>query len=484
MRASTAFRLWWVSLSVALGCGGGYNPPPNPATYETFTITLEDGVTEGQELRPRQRLRAHIVYKGDLARNLKLTATVTDLSTGESIVDQAGLLGTGDATSFDQRGTWEASHELFKKAGRYEVVLNASILATLRGSTPWTVSAPRVVVVSNARLDSVAVTGLAVGAPTPYGRTVTVTAQGEDLWDDVALRVDNLSTGSPVPELTGALASDALATTLSAPWEMSARSLEKVGVHRLQVVATFGAMEVKSEPFDIEVTHTVDSVRISVRDANDAFITGEPATRMDRAKDFVLTITGTNLAGHDVFISGGPSVTAPADTFEVVRVPSVDDFADGKGTHEFKYSVESGGVLRSDAITMRRWKLESCGWFQGDSPVGGTVMDGTTVTMRATGWGFPDTSGILIFKVNQAEFKIWERDYGQNNTDLPQPFVNNDDEVDTRKADVVSSVSEEDWHARFDEEPDFLGYGRAEYYFEVRIQDEKCTSGEINVPSP
>lgn len=483
MRASPA---WWLSWCVFAACGGEpyTTPPPTPATYETFTITLEDGVVEGQEVRPMARLRARVVYKGDLARNLKVDVTITDVATGEAVQVPSGLLGAGDATTFNQPDSWVASHEWFKKAGRYEVVLTASILATLRGSTPWTVSAPKVVVVSSARLDSVTVSGLAVGAPTLYGTGLTVSAQGEDLWDDVALRVDNLDTSLPVPGLTGALASDAPATTLSSQWEVNSRSLEKVGVHRLQVVARFGAMEVKSEPFSIEVTHTVDQVVLRVRDANDTFLGGEPSTRMDRVKDFVLTITGTNLAGHDVFITGGPLVTAPADSFDVVRVPSVDDFEDGKGTHQYQYYAQSGGIVRSADVGMRRWRLESCGWYKDGAPVSGPVMADTTVMMRATGWGFPDTSGILVFKVNQAEFKIWERDDGQNDTNLPQPFVNNDDEVDAWKADVVSSVSEDDWRARFDEEPDFLGFGGAEYYFEVRIQDEKCTSGEIVVPSP
>lgn len=110
--------------------------------------------------------------------------------------------------------------------------------------------------------------------------------------------------------------------------------------------------------------------------------------------------------------------------------------------------------------------------------------DRTTVTPRAAGWGFPDTTTFLFIKSHKAHFKIRERDSGQNTTSLPQLLVNNDDEVTTLDVDMFGSVSQTTWTARFVEEVDFFNLNRAELYFEVRMEDELCTSGEIIVKPP
>lgn len=254
-------------------------------------------------------------------------------------------------------------------------------------------------------------------------------------------------------------------------------------MHRLQVVATFGALSAKSDPFLLEVTHTIDSMVLKVRDLNDVARTTAEA-RLDQTKDFVLSISGTHLAGREVTLNDEAPFTAPADAFDLVRVPRQEDFTEGKGTHEYNFWARSGGITRRDAVTLRRWKLESCGWALADGTApSGPVMEGTTVFLRATGWGFPDTDGFLLFKRNQAEFTLWEKDYGQNNTNVPQPWVNNDDHVFTHKGDVKDSVAAYEWKVDFDEEVDFLGLGRAEYYCEVTLHDQQCTSGELTVPS-
>jgi hypothetical protein len=155
------------------------------------------------------------------------------------------------------------------------------------------------------------------------------------------------------------------------------------------------------------------------------------------------------------------------------------------GVHQFSYRVKSGGVTRSDDIDLRRWKLESCGWGMEDgSPLPNVLPVGAKVVMRAEGWGFPDTSGFLVFKKDQAEILLWERDDGQNTSNLPQPLINNDDEVDWWKVDVKDSVALNEWTTVHEEEVSVLGFNNAEYYFEVKLQDQKCTSGELSVRPP
>jgi hypothetical protein len=104
--------------------------------------------------------------------------------------------------------------------------------------------------------------------------------------------------------------------------------------------------------------------------------------------------------------------------------------------------------------------------------------------MHAELWGFPDTSGWLIFRSPRAEFTVWERDPGGRPTpEQVDSLRNNDDEGDSFGSDVKSSVSEARWTTKYDDEFDLLDFhtNAAEYYFEVSVEDQVCTSGEILV---
>ena len=102
--------------------------------------------------------------------------------------------------------------------------------------------------------------------------------------------------------------------------------------------------------------------------------------------------------------------------------------------------------------------------------------------MHASLWGFPDTETYLwLFKSPQAEFTIWEADPAGRQWD---PFGNNDDEVDSWNADIRSDETQQGWTAVYDEEfhMDPLVWNPAEYYFEVKVEDQLCTSSKIVVP--
>lgn len=480
---ATSRLLWAVLLASACGGPGTTTPPPNPAKFETFTLELEDFV-EGQELAPTALVKVHAVYKGDLARSLRINVAITDPATNETATKNFLPGPTQDATSFNVHTGWQAVHELFKKPGRYVVTLTASITATIRDSEPWTTAPVSVLVVASPALTGITLTPAPGATPFPYGSGMSVTVTGSGLWTDVDLSIVDLDQGRTLSGVGRTLAFDASQTSLTTALEVRHPSLETIGVHRVQLVATFGTLEVRSEPFSVEITHMVESVSVMYRDLSDMLHPASNETRFDLVKEFVVHVRGINLAGNTVFIDG-ESVMATGDDLEVTRVPRLSDFGDGKGVHDFVYWAESGGVARRAQATLRRWKLESCGWFKADgTPAGGTVPLGEKVSMRASGWGFPDTSGILIFKKDQAEFLLWERDDGQNDTNLPQPLINNDDEVDWFKVDVANSVADQPWTTVFTEEVELLGIRMyAEYYFEVTLQDETCTSGQLDVPS-
>lgn len=484
MHARAITRLLWaVLLSSACGGPGTSPPPPNPAKFETFTLELEDFV-EGQELAPTALVKLHAVYKGDLARSLRINVTITDPATREAATMNFLPGSPQDATSFDVHTGWQATHELFKKPGRYVVTFTASITATIRGSEPWTTAPVSVIVVASPALTGISLTPAPGATPFPYGSGMSVTVTGSGLWTDVALSAVDLDASRTLGGVGRTLAFDASQTSVTTALAVTDPSLETIGVHRVQLVATFGPLEVRSEPFSVEITHLVDSVSVLYRDLSDALHPAFNETRFDEVKELVIRVHGVSLSGHPVTIAG-ETVTATGDDLELTRVPKLSDFGDGKGVHDFVYWAESGGVSRRAQATLRRWKLESCGWFKADgTPAAGAVLLGEKVSMRAAGWGFPDTSGFLVFKKDQAEFLLWERDDGQNTTNLPQPLVNNDDEVDWFKVDVLDSIAVQPWTTVFTEEVELLGIRMdAEYYFEVTLQDETCTSGQLDVPS-
>jgi hypothetical protein len=431
-------------------------------------------------------VKLHVVYQGSLARNVHVVATIKDLATGETVTDNGGAGSPRDDTHFDETLGWNATHELFKKPGRFEVSFTASIVATVRGSEPWTTDpTPSVVVVAAPRLDAVTLDPTGAPTPLPYGTPMRLTVSGNDLWGDVDVTVQDLDVGRPIADLGLTLSSTAPVATLSTAWTATSRTIEQVGIHRLQVVATYGAAVVRSEPFLVEITYLVDSVVVKWRDSNDVRHPSTSEVRLDQVKDLVVEVHGVNLAGKEVRLAGELPFIAPSDAFELIRVPSTDDFPSGVGVHTFSYRLSAGGVTRSDGIALRRWKLESCGWGMEDgSPLANPLPVGAKVVMRAEGWGFPDTSGFLVFKKDQAEILLWERDDGQNTSNVPQPLINNDDQVDWWKVDVKDSVALNPWTTIHEEEVAILGFNNAEYYFEVTLQDEKCTSGELSVRPP
>lgn len=485
MSARATTRLLWAVL-LASACGGpgtSTTPPPTPAKFETFTLELEN-YAEGQELAPTALVKVHAVYKGDLARSLRINVTITDPATNETATKNFLPGPTQDATRFDVHTGWQAEHDLFKRPGRFVVTITASITATLRGSEPWTTAPVSVIIVASPSLQGISIDPTPGTTPMPYGAGMQVTVSGTGLWTDVELSIVDLENSRTLSGIGRTLAFDGTQTSITTPLAVKHFSLETVGVHPVQLVATFGAQEVRSAPFSLEITHMVQAVSVSYRDLSDALHPVSFETRFDEVKELVIHATGINLAGHPVLIAG-ETIAATGDELEVTRVPKLSDFADGKGTHDFVYWAESGGVTRRGQATLRRWKLESCGWFtEAGAPASGVVPLGAKVAMRASGWGFPDTSGFLVFKKDQAEFLLWERDDGQNNTNLPQPLINNDDEVDWFKVDVLNSVADQPWTTVFTEEVELLGIRtHAEYYFEVTLQDETCTSGQLDVPS-
>lgn len=491
MRARGKQSLLTVWCLYLLGCGpmkgsGPTGTPEAPAEYEVFNLALEE-VTANQELRPLQQLRYHITYRGDLARNLTMRARLTHLASGESTLIPLGLLGTGDQTSISVRSGWKVDHAFLRRPGRFEIQLVASILATKSGSEPWVAEAGPLFFTVNPRIDAVRVTSTSTVVPPLYGTPMTVSIDGADLWDEVQVTVEDLDRHLSLPDVELAVPFSPTQSSSAAGLLVLDRGLERVGVHHLQLNATFGTVTARSEPFSVDVTHTVDSARLFVRDLGGALSippTGE--ARTDQVQSLVLQVRGTQLAGHEVSVNGEAPFVASTDSFELEWAPSPSDFAEGKGTRAYRYVVRAGGMERSDGLTLRRWGFDTCEWWLGGLPVanGAKVAAGSKLSLRASGWGFPETETFLFFKKHAAQFKLWERDGGQRVYDLPDLTVNNDDEVATLTADMRSSQTSAPWTAAFVEEVAFLGLGYAELYFEVRMEDALCKSPEIAVPAP
>ena len=234
MSARATTRLLWVVL-LASACGGpgtSTTPPPTPATFETFTLELEN-YAEGQELAPTALVKVHAVYKGDLARSLRINVSITDPATNETATKNFLSGPTQDATSFDVHTGWRAEHDLFKRPGRFVVTITASITATLRGSEPWTTAPVSVVIGAAPALQGISIEPAPGTTPMPYGAGMQVTVSGTGLWADVALSVVDLDRNRTISGIGRSLAFDASQTSVTTPLAVKDSSLETIGVHRV-----------------------------------------------------------------------------------------------------------------------------------------------------------------------------------------------------------------------------------------------------------
>jgi hypothetical protein len=482
MRAMSLVGCLTAGLLVA--CGEG----PPPARYDVFTIELV-GPSEGERVFPGQTLTFRTRYVGDLVRNLQFKATFTHESSGESASVQWSE-PPQDTASIDVTRRWTLRHEFLERSGRIRVQLQASVTATRNGSTPWETNSQSVIVELYPTLNLEV--RLPTDQPLPYGTPIEFQVTGTDLWGDVGVTVLNVDTGANVAGLEEVLSFDGTQPSLGGSWTMRARELERVGTHHLRLVARYGDLEVESDPIAFVVTHTIDEVTSLVRyaDGRLGFPT-LPYPRLSEVTALGVRISGTQLAGHEVTVNGGPAVIASSDQLDLmVLTPRSDDFDNGNGRKTYEFVVRSGGIEKNASVTLQRWGIESCAWRSSDGrPLGGSeyVDRGTPVVMQALLWGFPDTTtSWFFFKSPQAEFTIWEADPGGRPTreeiDL---FQNNDDEVDSFDADVRSDQTEARWATVFEDEYDPLDLhlNAAEYYFEVKVEDQVCTSGEILVPS-
>ncbi len=470
------------------GCGG--EPDPPPAQYELFTFELV-GIAEGERVFPGQKLGWRVRYQGDLVRNLRITPTYTHEDSGETeeLPFLPQVQNGPDVTSLDERGTWVLDGEFLKKAGPIRIQLQASVLATRRGSTPWVAESQSVYVELQPRLDTVKVQ--LPNQPAPYATPIDLEVTGADLWGDVDLTVTDFDTGETVPGLEKSLTFDGSRTSVTASWILRVRALERVGTRRLALVARYGELQAVSAPFTFEVTHTIDQVLVLLRRSSGSIVPASSSSaRLSDVEEIIVRVKGTKLAGHAVTVNDRPPMTAGADEEELARfTPRESDFEDGKGTRTWDFVVRSGGMERSASVTLQRWGIEDCGWWTAAGQrigEGETVAIGTQVSMRATLWGFPDTTTILlVFRSPLADFTIWERDPGGRVDPVQKidPISNNDDKVKSFAAEIHSDQTERGWTVKYDEEfgivLDPIHLNAAEYYFEVTLEDQVCTSGEI-----
>ncbi len=458
-----------------------------PARYETFTLELLE-LAEGERVFPGTSLAYRVQYVGDLARNLQLTAHFTHEASGETASFSWAEHGQ-DTARIDQRSHWFLRHAFLKKAGRIRVQLEASLTATKKGSTPWTVRSERVYVELYPRLERIEVTLPGGAQPVPYGTSVEVRVSGKDLWGDVEVTVLDVGAGTQLPELAHVLPFDGSQEALGGSRVLRARQLERVGTHPLRLVARYGDLQLESEPLDVQVTHTLDQVTVLVRDAAGGLgPSSVPVPRLSQVAGLGLRISGTQLAGHTLTVNGGAPVMAGADSLDLMLVtPKTGDFDGGKGREEYTFLVRSGGIERTASLTLQRWGIERCGWRSSEGrPLGESeaVNVGSPVRMHAELWGFPDTSGWFVFKSPMATFTVWERDPGGRPTpEEIDSLKNNDDEGDSLDAEVRSDASTATWTAVYEDEfdPLDLHVNAAEYYFEVQVEDQVCTSGQILV---
>lgn len=457
-----------------------------PATFEVFTIDLVD-LEEGDRVTPGVPLRYDVRYQGNLARDLRFKAVFTHEPTGETD-SSSWSEPPQDVFRVDFRRVKQLEHPFLKRPGRIRVQLEASITATRTGSTPWVTQSEWVFSELNPTL-SLQIDSPATGAPIGYGTPFQLRLTGSDLWGDVTLHVLNEDTGGEVPNLELSVPFGQDTTEVVQSWTLRAPALEKVGTHRLKIVARYGVLEVGTEIFSYVVTHTIDEVEVVLRRPGGEVVPAAGAIhRLDAVTELGLRLRGTLLGGRPFTVNGGSTSTAPADEFDLmVRVPNTDDFASGKGQRTYDFLVSSGGIERTASVTLQRWGIDDCGWFAADGrrlEPSEAVAIGTPISMRAWLWGFPDTETVLFFKSPLAKFTVWERDPGgRPDEPITDSVQNNDDHIESSDAEIHAGFTEAVWDSIYTSEFDLfdLNVNAAEYDFDVQVEDQVCTSGEILV---
>jgi hypothetical protein len=474
-----------LALLLTAACGPGPNDVP-PGSFDVFTIELLD-LAEGDRVLPGKPLRYQVRYQGTLARDLRFTAVFLHEATGET-ASQSWSAPPNDTFRVNLKSSWNLEHDFLKRSGRIRVHLEASIQSTRTGSTPWQTRSQSVYVELHPSV-SVQIAAPATTSPIPYATPLELQLTGQDLWGDVSLAVVDATTGEAVPELALAVPFDLDTRDVSVSWVLRARALERVGTHPLQVVATFGAAEARSALFDYLVTHTIDEVSILARRTSGTVSPpwSDPL-KLPEVSELGLRIRGTQLGGHTYTVNGGAARTASGDELEVMLlVPKTSDFQSGKGVATYDFLVRSGGIERTAAVRVQRWGINHCAWYATDGreySQSEAVNPDTEVVMKAVLWGFPDTKDYVVFKSPLARFTVWERDPGGRPDELISDSVeNNDDKVKSFDGEIKAGQSEAVWKAEYVHEVDPIDFNvnAAEFDFDVQVEDQVCTSGEILV---
>ncbi len=471
-------------LLVILGCGGpGADDPGGPtraARFDTFEVRLVPAA--GEPLRPTQNVFIEVDYHGDLANPPELTVVMVGPD-GRTVRHPFGAASGQQAGVFKEKHGWIVRDDFLKQSGRFEMYVEASVRATLRGSTPWVARSNSLVLDLHSSLDGLRIVAPAGPGPVAYGTTLNIEVLGRDLWDPVTVTLVD-EAGTTLSDDPATLSFAAGQTSGGLSWRVRARPIERVGEHPVRLLASFGDLRRLSEPFLLRLTHTIDEVVVLRRDTAGAIGPVSRETPLPTVVELVVRARGTQLAGQPLSVNGAQPIVAASDEIELSLVPRSEDFERGKATHTYTFTVESGGVIRSASAVLRRWAITDCAWFTTDGrrlASDEKVRLGQSVYLRAMTWGFPDTKTTLgIFKDRTASFTVMEDDSGRDE----YLAGGSPDEVDEMKADIRSDQAEKTWTTVFEEDPGIpiFDLAHAEMYFDVRIEEESCRSGIIRVP--
>jgi hypothetical protein len=465
-------------------CAPADDGPSKAAHYDLFEVKLVSPAA-GTVLRPGQQVVYEVNYKGVLANPPEIAALIIGPD-GTTVRRLAGLASTQQSATFHDRHGWFVKDEALKKPGHFELRFEASVRATLRGSEPWIAKSEPLYFDLQSSLDGLRI--VSPSSPIAYGTPLNIEIAGRDLWDNVTVTLVD-GAGTAISDQPAVVTFTDGQSTRTLTWTIKARPIERVGSHEVRLLASYGELRLQSDPFTFNLTHTIDSVIVLLRNA-DGLLGGARVaeTPLPEVKELVVQARGTQLAGHEVTVNGGRPFVATADEVQVTKVPTTGDFASAKGTNSYAFTFRSGGVERSASVVLRRWAIKECFWLASDGRRYASdeeVKQATPVTMRATTWGFPDTRTTLgIFKDRTATFSIKEDDTGRDILFGPGP-----DSVQKFTADIIGDQTEKGWTTRFDEETDFPLIGglaaitHAELFFETRIEEEICKSVIIRVPS-
>ncbi len=443
-----------------------YPDSAKKASYDEFSVTIKSQDANNM-IHAGEKICFDIFYVGDPVRKLWVELVLENAE--DASITRDKFYSESVSTFRIQFGRCRAfDEEILKTTGQYKVYLVAHLSPTLRCNPEWTVESPKVDISLSPTLSELKV--LSPSESVAYGDTLALELEASGIWEGIQLNLEDMS-GNPIVANDTIIDYELGQERAQIDWRIFSEALERIGTHTIRILATYGEVELRSDPIDISVSHTIDELRVyAVSDTGgSSYIspTDSNDIQMSNYSGLDMSVFGTQLKGKSISLNGASPIVAASDTVLFSLPFQQSDFENDIGFRVYDITAHSGGQILSQSVRAQRWGITSCQWLDSNrTPLASKapMADGSQVYIRAYTWGFSENTAVKA--------AIWEDDSGRSIF-----FGRGDDHI----TDLSGSVSADSvlipWTVKWDQEFLFA----SEVYFELTIKDQTLGSSGIKV---